>query len=74
VVLLGYYFVVSPLVSDYLPGLKRYFPDTAGYYMYMPPSPDEIKVFTPMQGTGISALWTLFFITIAIVFYCKRDA
>ncbi|MFE0557005.1 ABC transporter permease [Paenibacillus sp. NPDC058910] len=73
-VLLGYYFVVSPLASDYLPRLKRYFPDTAGYDMYMPPSPDEINVFTPMQGTGILALWTLFFITIAIGFYCKRDA
>jgi len=74
VVLLGYYYVVSPLVSGYLPGFKNYFPDTAGYYMYMKPSLDEINVFTPMQATGISALWTLFFIIVAIVFYRKRDA
>ncbi|OBY77904.1 hypothetical protein BBG47_19195 [Paenibacillus sp. KS1] len=71
VVLLGYYFVVSPLSRGFLP---NYLPDTAGYYMYMPPSSDEINVLTPMQGTGISMLWTLIFITAAIVFYRKRDA
>jgi ABC-2 type transport system permease protein len=77
VVLLGYYFIVSPLTRVFLPSIKNYldfFPDTAGSYMYMPPSSDEINVLTPMQGTGISMLWTLSFITIAIVFYRKRDA
>lgn len=74
VVLLGYYFVVGPLSRDLLPSIKMYFPDTAGYYMYMPPSPDEINVLSPMQGTGISMIWTLIFITAAIVFYRKRDA
>ncbi|MFB4328133.1 ABC transporter permease [Paenibacillus sp. CR_12] len=74
VVLLGYYFVVSPLSRDLLPSFKMYFPDTAGYYMYMPPSSDEINVLSPMQGTGISLIWTLIFITAAIVFYRKRDA
>lgn len=42
--------------------------------MYMPPSSDEINVLTPMEGTGISLLWTLIFITAAIIFYRKRDA
>lgn len=74
VILLGYYFIVSPLTRDFLPSIKKYFPDTAGYYMYMPPSSDEINVLTPMQGTSISMLWTLIFITVAIVFYRKRDA
>ncbi|MUT68482.1 ABC transporter permease [Paenibacillus sp. NEAU-GSW1] len=74
VVLLGYYFIVSPMSRDVLPSIKNYFPDTAGYYMYMLPSSDEINVLTPMQGTGISMLWTLIFITVAIVFYRKRDA
>lgn len=77
VVLLGYYFIVSPLMRVFLPSIKKYlnyFPDTAGYYMYMPPSSDDINVLTPMQGTGISMLWTLIFITFAIVFYSKRDA
>lgn len=74
VVLLGYYFIVSPLSRDFLPGIKNYFPDTAGYYMYTPPSSDEITVLTPMQGTGIIIIWTLIFITVAIVFYRKRDA
>ncbi|KZS48866.1 hypothetical protein AWU65_24490 [Paenibacillus glucanolyticus] len=74
VVLLGYYYVVSPLSRDFLPSIRNYFPDTAGYYMYMPPSSDELNVLTPMQGTGISMLWTLIFVTVAIVFYRKRDA
>lgn len=73
VVLLGYYFVVSPLTRDF-PTIRKYFPDTAGSYMYMPPSPNEINVLTPMQGTGISMLWTLIFITVAIVLFRKRDA
>ncbi|MFF2015257.1 ABC transporter permease [Paenibacillus sp. NPDC058177] len=77
VVLLGYYFIVSPLMRIFLPGIKKYlnyFPDTAGNYMYMRPSSDEINILTPIQGTGITMLWTLIFITLAIVFYCKRDA
>ncbi|MEC0239869.1 ABC transporter permease [Paenibacillus dokdonensis] len=74
VVLLGYYFIVSPLSRNYLPRFKNYSPDTAGYYMYMQPSSVEINVLTPMQGTGISMLWTLIFITVAIVFYRRRDA
>lgn len=74
VVLLGYYFVVSPLVREYLTRFKNYFPDTAGYYMYIPLSPDEINVLTPLQGAGILLLWTLIVITAAIIFYRKRDA
>ncbi|MEK5643264.1 ABC transporter permease [Paenibacillus rhizosphaerae] len=73
VVLLGYYFVVSPLTRDF-PTIRNYFPDTAGYYMYMPPSTDEINYLTPMQGAGISMLWTLILITVAIVLFRKRDA
>jgi len=74
IVLLGYYFIVSPLTRVPLSSIKNYFPDTAGYYMYMPSSTNEINVLTPMQGTGILMLWTLIFITVAIVFYRKRDA
>ncbi|ASA21676.1 ABC transporter permease [Paenibacillus donghaensis] len=74
VILLGYYFIVSPLTRDFLPSIRIYFPDTAGHYMYMPPSSDEINGLTPVQGTCILMLWTLIFITVAIVFYRKRDA
>ncbi|MBM7713423.1 hypothetical protein JOC94_000391 [Bacillus thermophilus] len=74
VVLLGHYFIVSPLLRDFLPRIKNVFPDTAGYYMYMPPTSNEINILTPMKGTGIFMLWTLIFITVAIVFYRKRDA
>ncbi|WP_238651937.1 ABC transporter permease [Paenibacillus piscarius] len=71
VILLGYYFIVSPLAGAYLPD---YLPDTAGYYMYAPPSADPHNALTRMQGTGISILWTLLFITAAILLYRKRDA
>ncbi|MCY7567925.1 ABC transporter permease [Bacillus safensis] len=73
-VLLGHYFIVGPLLRNLLPSIKNYFPDTAGNYMYMPPVSNEINILTPMQGTGISMLWTLTFMIVAIVFYCKRDA
>lgn len=73
VVLLGYYFVVSPLTRNFLPKLTKYFPDTAGAYMYMPPIPEE-NVLTPLQGTGILISWILVFISVAIVFYRRRDA
>ncbi|WP_246552686.1 hypothetical protein [Paenibacillus tritici] len=71
VVLLGYYFIVSPLSRDWLRG---YLPDKAGYYMYTPPSPDAINVLTPMQGTGITIAWALIFIAAAVVVYRRRDA
>lgn len=74
VVLLSHYFIVGPLLRDFLPSIKNYFPDTAGNYMYIPTSSNEINILTPMQGTGILVLWTLIFITVAIVFYHKRDA
>jgi len=74
VVLLGYYFIVSPLMRNYLPRIKNYSPDTAGSYMYMPLSTDEINALTVMQGTGILLLWTLLFITVAIILYRRRDA
>lgn len=32
VVLFGHYFIVSPLWGDFLPIIKKYFLDTAGYY------------------------------------------
>lgn len=74
VILLGNYFVVSPLLSSFQPRIQDYFPDTAGSYMYMPPISAEINVLTPMQGTGVLLLWTLLLMTVAIAFYRKRDA
>ncbi|WP_239715797.1 ABC transporter permease [Paenibacillus sp. 19GGS1-52] len=60
VVLLGYYFIVSSLSRDFLHSIKNYFPDTAGYYMYMLPSSDEINVLTPMQACFSGTAWLLF--------------
>ncbi len=76
VVLLGYYIIISPLfrVFQFQTSVVNYFPETAGYYMYMPPSVDETATLTQIQGTGILLLWVLLFIAVAIVFYRKRDA
>lgn len=74
VVLLGYYFVVSPLTRDFPPSIREYLPDKAGYDMYMSPSSVTLNFLTPMQGAGISMLWTLILITVAIVLFRKRDA
>jgi ABC-2 type transport system permease protein len=77
VVLLGYYFIVSPLSRQFPSSISNYFPDTAGYYMYMSFSPggiDMVNTLTPMQAAGILTISTLFFIALAIVFYRKRDA
>ncbi|WP_254075590.1 hypothetical protein [Paenibacillus tritici] len=71
VVLLGYYFIVSPLTRDWLPG---YLPDKAGYYMYTPPSVDAGNILTPMEGTGVAMLWTLSLMAAAILLYRRRDA
>ncbi|MEK3904760.1 ABC transporter permease [Paenibacillus sp. FSL R7-0179] len=71
VILLGYYFIVSPLAGAYLPD---YLPDAAGYHMYAPPSADPHNTLTRVQGTGISILWTILFLTAAIMLHRKREA
>ncbi|WP_340023616.1 ABC transporter permease [Paenibacillus sp. FSL K6-1096] len=71
VILLGYYFIVSPMAGAYLPD---YLPDVAGYYMYAPPAAYPHNALSRLQGTGISILWIILFITAALVLYRKRDA
>ncbi|WP_042201656.1 hypothetical protein [Paenibacillus camerounensis] len=74
VVLLSYYFIVSPLTMGILPGISHYFPDRAGYYMYTPFTFAEADALTALQGTGLSLSWTLMFISAAIGLYRRRDA
>lgn len=74
VILLGYYFIVSPLTRDLLRSFITYLPDTAGQTMYMLSSTDDKYALTPVQGTEILILWALVFIAVAVVFYRKRDA
>ncbi|MUG86263.1 ABC transporter permease [Paenibacillus timonensis] len=74
VILLGYYYIVSPLTKGFLRSFISYLPDTAGQSMYRPSSTDELNALTPVQGTGILMLWALIFIAAAVVFYRKRDA
>lgn len=74
VILLGYYFIVSPLMKGLLRSFITYLPDAAGQSMYRPSSMDELNALTPVQGTGILMLWALILIAVAVVFYRKRDA
>lgn len=79
VMLLSYYFIVSPLLKEFIPSIahvdiENYFPDTAGSYMYTFSSPDKANALTPIQGASILLLWTLVLISLAIVLYRKRDA
>ncbi len=71
--LIGYYFIVSPLSEHYLPRIFNYFPDIAGY-MYMKPASDDINTLTAMQGTGIAVVWAMIFMVAAIIAYRRRDA
>lgn len=68
-VVLGYYFIVGPLIRDYA-AFAKYLPDTAGVVMWFPPSDSTL---TPMQGGILLAAWTLFVIIIAGMLYRKRD-
>ncbi|MOA59140.1 hypothetical protein D3C78_1836860 [compost metagenome] len=72
--LIGYYFIVSPLSEHYLPRIFNYFPDIAGHYMYMKPASDDINTLTAMQGTGIAVVWAMIFMAGAIAVYRRRDA
>lgn len=74
VVLLGYYFVVSPMTENSRFQFKNILPETAGSYMYLAPSSEGPNSLTPLQGTGILMVWALIFIAVAVVFYRKRDA
>lgn len=74
VILLGYYFIISPLTTGILPDFSNYFPDRAVYYMYTPPALTGADVLTPVQGTGITMSWTVMFIAAAIAIYRRRDA
>ncbi|MBP2111321.1 ABC transporter permease [Paenibacillus silagei] len=71
VILLGYYFIISPWSRGLLPA---YFPDTAGRYMYLLPSSGELNVLTPVQGAGILMIWSVSLVAVAIVVYRIRDA
>ncbi|MBW4838043.1 MAG: ABC transporter permease [Paenibacillaceae bacterium] len=74
VILLGHYFIVSPLVANSQLKYKNVLPDTAGAYMYMAPSSEQLNSLTPLQGTGVFIIWTLVFVVVALVVYRDVDA
>ncbi|MDU4697397.1 MAG: ABC transporter permease [Paenibacillus sp.] len=74
VILLGYDFIISPLLRNSQFKSKNVLPDAAGSYMYRVPSPEELNALTPLQGTGVFLIWILVFVVVALVVYRKLDA
>lgn len=68
-VVLGYYFIVGPLIRDYAP-FAKYLPDTAGVVLWFPPTDHAL---TPMQGGIVLLAWTMLAVGIAAMLYRYRD-
>ena len=71
VVLLGYFFIVGPLLRDRLPAAK-YLPDSAGFAMWFP-NADASAAVTPGQGALLLTAWTALLIVVALLGYRRRD-
>ena len=72
VVLLGYFFIVGPLLRD-LTDAAKYLPDTAGFAMWFPVA-DSTSAVTPAQGALLLAAWTILLIAGAVLGYRRWDA
>ncbi|RBQ15013.1 ABC transporter permease [Spongiactinospora rosea] len=66
-VLLGYLFVVGPLLRDNL-ALSKYLPDTAGAAMWFP------GPLAPAQGALVLTGWTAVLVAVALAGHHRRDA
>lgn len=71
VVLLGYYFIVGPLLRDQTQA-AQYLPDTAGFAMWFP-VPDNASSVTPAQGTLLLTAWTIVLIAAVMLGYRRWD-
>jgi ABC-2 type transport system permease protein len=70
-VLLGYYFIIGPLIRDHMPHAEV-LPDTAGYRMWFPADGDG--GLTQAQGSIVVLAWTLLALVAAAVTFQRRDA
>ncbi|MFI9570159.1 hypothetical protein ACIG5D_01850 [Microbispora rosea] len=71
VVLLGYFFIVGPLLRDHTPAAK-YLPDTAGFAMWFPVV-DDASAVTPAQGALLLTAWTVALIVFVVIGYRRWD-
>jgi len=71
VVVLGYYFIVGPLLREWVTQAK-YLPDTAGLAMWFPQS-DNAGALSLSQGAILLIAWTLVTSAVAMTVYRKRD-
>ncbi|MEV1199323.1 hypothetical protein [Microbispora rosea] len=71
VVLLGYFFIVGPLLRDHTPAAK-YLPDTAGFAMWFPVA-DDASAVTPAQGALLLTAWTVALIVFVVIGYRRWD-
>ncbi|MCT9929919.1 ABC transporter permease [Planotetraspora sp. A-T 1434] len=72
VILLGYFFIVGPLLRDHTPAAK-YLPDSAGFAMWFPVA-DNASAVTPAQGALLLTAWTIVLIAVALLGYRRRDS
>ncbi|TQS30799.1 ABC transporter permease [Microbispora sp. KK1-11] len=71
VVLLGYFFIVGPLLRDHTPAAK-YLPDSAGFAMWFPVA-DDASAVTPAQGALLLTAWTVALIVFVVIGYRRWD-
>ncbi|MBE3015292.1 ABC transporter permease [Microbispora sp. NEAU-D428] len=71
VVLLGYFFIVGPLLRDHTPAAK-YLPDSAGFAMWFPVA-DDASAVTPAQGALLLTAWTVALIVVVVLGYRRWD-
>ncbi|WP_169978865.1 ABC transporter permease [Microbispora sp. H10836] len=71
VVLLGYFFIVGPLLRDHTPAAK-YLPDSAGFAMWFPVA-DDASAVTPAQGALLLTAWTVALIVVVVFGYRRWD-
>ncbi|MGI5159807.1 ABC transporter permease [Microbispora sp. CA-102843] len=71
VVLLGYFFIVGPLLRDHTPA-ARYLPDSAGFAMWFPPA-DDASAVTPVHGALLLMAWTVVLIALVVLGYRLWD-
>lgn len=72
-VLLGYYFVVGPLVRD-MTDLAKYLPDTAGYTMWFPPGMAGDAGLSTAEGWALVSGWTIASVGLSLIAFKGRDA
>lgn len=73
VTLLGYFFIVGPLVRDRV-AASAYLPDTAGYRLWFPGGADATEPLGRVGSGAVVVLWTFLAVAAATATFRRRDA